>query len=212
MSHQLENNGVDVHMSVNHFAPVILTSHLLPKLKETAKKGDYVRLMYMASNAHQNAPKDTKFETLEELNKDVGPMGQYGRTKLAAILLAKYLARHLTSKYPNILANATHPGVVDTKQSAKHILDAYPVGGYAVTDALSPFKKTQFEGCVSAMYAATVTKESGQYICPPAQVERGSEMANDDELGERLMDLTWKILREKSKSARADKGDPFKED
>jgi hypothetical protein len=30
-------------------------------------------------------------------------------------LYAKYLNKHLTSKYPNILANATHPGFVDTK-------------------------------------------------------------------------------------------------
>jgi hypothetical protein len=76
---------------------------------------------------------------------------------------------------------------------------------------LQPFKKTQFEGAVSTMFAATVTEKSGQYICPPAIVEQGSEQANDDALGERLMDLTWKIVREKTKSQSADKGCPFKE-
>lgn len=165
----------------------------------------------LASNAHQNAPKDVKFESIEELNKDLGPNGQYGRTKLAAILYSKYLHRHLTSKHTNILANATHPGIVDTRQSSEHILEAYPLGGYAMTHGLNPFKKTQFEGAVSTMFAATTTEKSGQYICPPAIVEQGSEQANDDELGERLMDLTWKVVKEKTKPTSADKGCPFKE-
>ncbi|KAF2271941.1 retinol dehydrogenase 12 [Westerdykella ornata] len=211
MAHTLDRNGVDRHMSVNHFGPVILTSHLLPKLKETANKGDKVRIVLLASNAHQNAPKDTKFESLEELNRDDGPQGNYGRTKLAAILYAKYLARHLTSKYPNILVNATHPGVVETRQSTEHIHDAYPRGGYGVSHVLNPFKKDQFEGAVSTMFAATTTGKSGQYICPPAIVEKGSDLANDDGLGERLMDLTWKVVKERTKSLSADKGCPFKE-
>lgn len=76
---------------------------------------------------------------------------------------------------------------------------------------LAPFKKTQFEGAVSTMYAATATEKSGQYICPPATVEMGSDKANDVELQERLMDLTWKVVKEKTKSQSADKGCPFKE-
>lgn len=211
MTQQFDKNGVDLHMSSNHFGHVILTSHLLPTLKETAKKTDYVRIVNLSSNAHQNSPKDTKFESLEELNKDLGPNGQYGRTKLATLLYSKYLARHLTSKHPNILANATHPGIVDTRQSSEFILEAYPLGGYAMTHGLNPFKKTQFEGAVSTMFAATTTTKSGQYICPPAIVEQGSELANDDALGEQLMDLTWKLVKEKTKSSSADKGCPFKE-
>jgi hypothetical protein len=75
---------------------------------------------------------------------------------------------------------------------------------------MAPFKKTQFEGAVSTMFAATKTEKSGQYICPPAIVEKGSDKANDVELGERLMDLTWKTIKEKTKSQSADKGCPFK--
>lgn len=43
-------------------------------------------------------------------------MAQYGRSKLAAILYLRYLARHLTSTHPNILVNATHPGIVEMRQ------------------------------------------------------------------------------------------------
>ena len=210
MTYQVADVGVDLHMAVNHFGHVVLTSHLLPTLKETAKNGK-VRIVNLASNAHQNAPKGVRFESLEELNQDLGPNGQYGRSKLAAILYSRYLNRHLTSKHPNILVNATHPGIVDTRQSTQHIHEAFPLMGYGMSVAMQPFKKTQFEGAVSTMFAATATNGSGQYICPPAAVERGSEQANDDALGERLMDLTWKIVKEKTKEQSADKGCPFKE-
>jgi NAD(P)-dependent dehydrogenase (short-subunit alcohol dehydrogenase family) len=211
MTRQLDNHGVDLHMSCNHFGHVILTSHLLPKLKETAEKGNKVRIVNLSSNAHQSAPKEVKFESLEELNKDYGPNAQYGRSKLATLLYSKYLAKHLTSKYPNILINATHPGVVDTRQSSELILEAYPLGGYMMTHVLNPLKKTIFEGAVSTMYAATTTENSGQYICPPAIVEEGSDKANDEQLMETLMDLTWKVVKEKTQSTSAEKGCPFKE-
>ena len=119
MTHQLDDNGVDRHMSVSLFGHVILTSHLLPLLKKTASQGNKVRISNQASNAHQSAPKDTKFKSLDELNTDYGPMPQYGRAKLAKILYSKYLNRHLTKEYPNILVNATHPGVVDTAMSER---------------------------------------------------------------------------------------------
>jgi NAD(P)-dependent dehydrogenase (short-subunit alcohol dehydrogenase family) len=86
---------------------VVLTGQLLPLLKKTASQGNTVRIVNLASNAHESASKDTKFESIEESNKGYGPMAQYGRSKLAAILYSGYLARHLTSTHPNILANAT---------------------------------------------------------------------------------------------------------
>jgi NAD(P)-dependent dehydrogenase (short-subunit alcohol dehydrogenase family) len=210
MTHQLsKHNGIDLHMATNHMGHVVLTSHLLPLLKKTAEKGDKVRIVQLGSNLHENAPKETMFESIDELNTDYGPQPLYGRTKLATILYAKYLARHLASQYPNILSNATHPGIVETRQSAVHIHEAYPLAGYAMSVGAAPFKKDQFEGCVSTMFAATKTEKSGQYICPPAIVEPGSEKANDEALGERLMDLTLRIVKEKTKSSSADKGCPF---
>ncbi|RMZ72807.1 retinol dehydrogenase 12 [Pyrenophora seminiperda CCB06] len=192
MTYQLApTNGVDLHMALNHMGHVVLTSHLLPLLKRTSEKGqDKVRIVHLGSNAHENAPKDTDFSSLASLNQDLGPTTLYGRSKLAVILYAKYLARHLHTSHPNILSNATHPGVVETRQSTEHIHEAYPLGGYAMSVGLAPFKKTQFEGAVSTVFAATMTEGNGEYICPPAIVEKGSELANDEALGERLMELT----------------------
>jgi hypothetical protein len=95
--------------------------------------------------------------------------------------------------------------------SKDDIMEPYPLGGYAMKYGLAPFKKDQFEGALSGLYAATVTDKSGQYICPPATVEKGSDKANDEQLQENLMKLTREVVREKTKSQSADKGCPFKD-
>ena len=104
-------------MALNHMGHDILTSHLLPIIKKTASNNpsEKIRIVNMASNAHESSPKDTKFANVDELNTDNGPMPQYGRSKLAAILYSRYLNKHLTQAgHPNILVNATHPGIVET--------------------------------------------------------------------------------------------------
>lgn len=74
---------------------------------------------------------------------------------------------------------------------------------------MEAFKKDQFEGCVSTVYAATMAENSGNYICPPAVPEPGSEMSQDDALADRLMELTRKTVMEKTKKESADQGCPF---
>jgi NAD(P)-dependent dehydrogenase (short-subunit alcohol dehydrogenase family) len=125
MPAEMTSYGVDRHMAVNHMGHVILTSHLLPLMKRTAEKGAIVRISNQSSNLHQKAPSDTKFATLEEINRDLGPNGQYARSKLAAILYARYFTRKVTRNgFPNLLMNATHPGFVSSKQSRTDIFDA----------------------------------------------------------------------------------------
>lgn len=74
---------------------------------------------------------------------------------------------------------------------------------------MEPFKKDQFEGATSAIYAATVVEGSGQYICPPAIVEEGTELSRSEELAENLMALTRRVVRDKTRELSADKGCPF---
>ena len=204
-------NGIDRHLGVCHMGHVVLTSHLLPLLKKTADKGDFVRISNQASNAHESAPSDVKFASVEEINTDKGPLANYGRAKLACILYAKYLTRHLHSAHPKILINATHPGVVQTKMSTEDIMEPYPLGGYAMKYGLALFKKDQFEGALPMLYATTVTEKSGEYICPPAIAERGSDLANDQQLEENLMKLTREVVQEKTKSNSSEQGCPFKD-
>jgi hypothetical protein len=115
------------------------------------------------------------------------------------MLYAKYLTKNLHEKYPNIIANSIHPGFVETKMSTEEIHEPYPVAGYAMSVCMKPFKKTQWEGAVSAMFCATVAEEGGLYICPPAIPEEGSKIYQDEtgEVQENLMKLTLELVGEK---------------
>jgi NAD(P)-dependent dehydrogenase (short-subunit alcohol dehydrogenase family) len=151
MTYQLSDLGVDRHMAVNHFGHAILTSHLLPLIKKTAQGENVVRITNQSSNLHESSPKDTKFASLDELNTDLGPNGQYARSKLAAILFSRYLDRHLSKENPRILVNATHPGIVDTDMSRNDIHEPYPLLGYGMSVLAAPFKKDQFDGALSTL-------------------------------------------------------------
>ncbi|KAI1639329.1 oxidoreductase bli-4 [Biscogniauxia mediterranea] len=210
MAFELTDYGVDRHMAVNHMGHVVLTSHLLPLLRRTASRhATTARIALQASNAHAAAPGDVRFASAAELSRDLGPSAQYGRSKLAAILWARYFARHSDSGNGGVLMNATHPGFVSTRMSREDIYDAYPRAGHAVAVGLEPLKKTAFQGAAPIMYAATCATGSGLYICPPAVPEEGSALACDGALGDRLMELTRRVVREKTRRESADRGCPF---
>ncbi|KAG5980878.1 putative oxidoreductase bli-4, mitochondrial [Claviceps digitariae] len=210
MTYELSEYGVDRHMAVNHMGHVVLTSHLLPLMKKTADKGSMVRIVNLSSNLHQSVPSDVQFKSLQDLNQDLGAKYLYGRSKLAAILYARYFDRNVSKKgHSNIIMNATHPGIVSTKQSTQDIHEPYPLAGYGVSVGLEPFKKNQFEGAVSTIFAATTTTEGGQYICPPALPDPGSKLSQDESLGDDLMKLTREVVREKTKADSVDQGCPM---
>ena len=62
---------------------------------------------------------------------------------------------------------------------------------------MEPFKKDQFEGATSMVFAATIPSQSGLYICPPAVPEQGNELSQNEQLGENLMKLAKQIIQEK---------------
>jgi len=125
MPAELTDYGVDRHMAVNHMGHAILTSYLLPLMKRTGEQGNVVRISNQASNLHTKAPSDTKFANLDEINAEVGLNEQYGRSKLAGILYARWFDRNVTKNgHPNVLMNATHPGFVSSKQSRTDIFEA----------------------------------------------------------------------------------------
>lgn len=78
-----------------------------------------------------------------------------------------------------------------------------------MSKVMEPFKKDQFEGALSMMYIATFTDKSGEYICPPAVPEPGSALSQDEALADQLMDLTRKVIMEKTKKDSVDQGCPF---
>ena len=53
--------------------------------------------------------------------------------------------------------------------------------------------------------------KSGEYICPPAAPESGSDLAQDEQLGEQMMKLTREVVTAKTKADSIDKGCPMKD-
>jgi len=60
---------------------------------------------------------------------------------------------------------------------------------------LYPIKKDIWDAACSVMYVATTTEKTGEYVCPPAIPEPGSELARSVELGDQMMKLTREVLK-----------------
>lgn len=199
-------DGIDNHMQVNVIAQHHLAMHLLPLLLRT----DDSRLVFQSSEFHRLLTSNPSFASLAELNKDVGAMPLYARTKLAQVLLMRYLHR-LKAQPDNRLGlragqapwiNATHPGGVATDQQEQAV-EALGMKGRVGVKAVRPFMKDPIdEGCRSALFAATadaVLEEGidGCYIVPDRKVTDVSKEGKDEALGENCWRLVESILTDK---------------
>lgn len=105
MTRKVSEDGHELTFAVNHLAPFLLTSLLLPRLRASAA----ARVVTVSSEAHRMAPLD-----LDDLQAERGYAGMkvYGRSKLANVLFASELARRLDGT--SVASNSLHPGVVAT--------------------------------------------------------------------------------------------------
>jgi NAD(P)-dependent dehydrogenase (short-subunit alcohol dehydrogenase family) len=102
---QLTTDGIELTWAVNHLAPLLLTTLLLDRLKESAP----ARIITTASEAHQGT-----YIPFSDLNaeRSYRSFGRYCETKLANILFTSELARRLEGT--GVTANCFHPGLVAT--------------------------------------------------------------------------------------------------
>jgi len=204
-------DGIDTHMQVNVIAQHHLAMMLLPHLLKTPDS----RLIFQSSEFHRMLTSNPNFESLAELNSDVGPMPLYARTKLAQVLQMRFMHK-LKSEQPTKQPGsnlglkagqapwiaATHPGGVVTGQQDQAI-DAYGTIGKLGVKAVRPLMKDPVdEGCRPVLYAATHVSEGanpidGQYIVPDCKFTGVSNEAQDEKLGGRLWKLVETILKDK---------------
>lgn len=199
-------DGVDNHMQVNVISQHHIAMLLLPVLLQTEDS----RLALQSSEFHRMLTSNPSFTSVEELNKDVGAMPLYARTKLAQVLLVRYLHK-LKSQPDNKLGlkagsapwiNATHPGGVSTDQPEQAV-EALGLKGKLGVKAVRPFMKDPVdEGCRPMLYAATAAaireqKLDGQYFVPDCKVTDVSKEAKDEALGENCLRLVESILKDR---------------
>ena len=98
-------DGLEHVFALNHLAPFLLTSLLLPKLTASAP----ARVVTVTSDAHSAARLDLSDPNLEH---GWDSWRSYANSKLANILFTRELARRLDGT--GVTANCAHPGVVRT--------------------------------------------------------------------------------------------------
>ena len=171
-SRHLTGDGLELTMAVNHFAPFLLTHHLLAAVAG-APAG---RIVNVASMAHQGARL-----ALDDLTfaRGYGGYDAYCASKLANILFTAELAKRLVGTA--VTANCLHPGVISTK-----LLHAgFGMGGAPLA-----------EGARTSVYLATspeVAGKSGRYYVD-CRAATPSRAARDEALAAGLWKESERLL------------------
>lgn len=164
----LSEDGLEMTMAVNHFAPFLLSLSLLPLLQKSTDG----RIVNVASMVHSSGRLDTNDWNLE---KNFSGYQAYCISKLANVLFTYAFARRLSAKgIHNVTCNCLHPGVINTK-----LLRAGfgGIGG-----------RSSEEGAETSVYLATsdvVKGISGKYFVD-CREESSSAASNDSALAESL--------------------------
>jgi len=155
-------DGFETTLAVNHLAHFLLTSLLLPLLKESAAP----RVVTVSSMVHTSGR--IVFEDMNSERRFDG-YHAYANSKLANALFANELAR----REPWLTSNSLHPGVIGTK-----LLHAgFDIAGDAVES-----------GALTPVYLATspeVAKVSGRYFVDSKETAAAAQ-ALDQQLAQRL--------------------------
>ncbi len=188
----ITEDGFELTMAVNHFAPYLLTRLVGPSVS----KAPAGRIVTVSSMAHQSGDID-----LDDLMFENGfdAYSAYATSKLANILFTRALATRLagasstrsslsgtsssgTSSFgTDVTANCLHPGVIDTK-----LLHAgFSIKGSSVE-----------KGARTSVYLATSEKVagvSGGYF-DNCRETSPSRQARNDELGEALWAISERLV------------------
>lgn len=172
--------GIERTFALNHLAPFVLTTELLPLLRESSGLYDGGgRVVTVASMAHEFV----RFRFADpELKSKYSGWTAYAQSKLANILFTRELAR----REPSVLCNALHPGMVATNFG--HQGGGWLSQSYKLVDlfALSPE-----QGAQTSVHVASSPdiKRSGAYY-QRAQPAIPAPQALDDAAGYRLWQLS----------------------
>lgn len=204
----MDSDGIERHFGVNHLGHFLLTNHLFPLIRRTAKQqGPAPRIVSISSELHRAASSSIKFANTAEINdqgSDMTAVGLYARSKLCNILFTKYglVDRVIKPSNARIFALATHPGAVATGQQDQ-FKEAYgQTFGTLMKAVTVPFMRSPEQGSLSTLWAATsdeVDKKGwqGQYFSDPGVLGKETTQACDEQLGKNLWDVSEQLIKDK---------------
>jgi len=175
--------GFEYQFGVNHIGHFYLTKLLLP----TILGSEAPRVVTVSSAIHYQGKFD--FDTLRTAPEKYSGMDYYAQSKLANILFTKGLAK----RYPKIITNALHPGVVGTGFGSGDV--AWYFRG--IWNLMKPFLMKPEKGAATSIYLASSdeVKVSGKYF-DKQQERRSSKLSDDAELAEQLWEYSEKAIAE----------------
>ncbi len=178
---QLSVDGLEMTFALNYFAPFLLTTLLLDRLKASAPS----RIITVASRQH--AGKAVPFDDLTHA-KGYKPLDVYGESKLMAIMFTYELARRLEGT--DVTANTLHPGVVATNFGKNE-----GAMWRAFFTVVAPLSISAEKGAQTAVYLASspdVATVSGEYFTK-SRPTRSSPAAYDTAAQRRLWDISEQL-------------------
>jgi len=170
--------GLESQIGVNHFGHFLLTKLLLPQLEAAAAQRGVATVVAVSSAAHFDSYKEGIL-SLDQMNDESTYVRTkaYGQSKLANVLFTQELADRVAAS--GILANAVHPGGVDT-QLARHLekvvsaMFGTQVQEYLTGKLLPAMAWHPKDASLTALYAAVSPairegKVTGKYFHPIAR-------------------------------------------
>jgi len=198
---ELTAEGLESQIGVNHFGHFLLTKLLMPRLEAAAKRRGVATVVAVSSAAHFDSYAEgiLPLDQMHSESKYVRAKA-YGQSKLANVLFVRELASRAGAS--GVLANAVHPGGVET-QLARHA-EKFVAGifGAAVqqylTQKLLPLVLWHpRDASLTALYAAVSPavregKVSGKYFHPIARETRPDPHA----FNATLQKMLWRMSEE----------------
>ncbi|HEX3295607.1 MAG TPA: SDR family NAD(P)-dependent oxidoreductase [Nocardioides sp.] len=178
----LTGDGIESTFAVNHLGGLLLTELLLDRIRESAP----ARIVFTSSEGHYSGTLD-----LDDVGFERGYsiMRAYARSKLANVLTARLLASRLEGS--GVTVNALHPGAIST-----NIWSRAPWFARPVLAVLKRRMESPAVGGSRLAYLATspeVDGRTGGYY-HRNRLREPSALAQDDALGERLYDLSARLV------------------
>ncbi|XP_049393843.1 short-chain dehydrogenase TIC 32, chloroplastic-like [Solanum stenotomum] len=188
----LSKDKIELQFATNHVGHFLLTNLLLDTMKKTARESRKEgRIVNVSSRRHKFSYNEGIW--FDKINDQSGYNGlsAYGQSKLANVLHANELARHLKDEGVEITANSLHPGAIATNLFRQHSI----ISGIVDVIGKHVMKNVE-QGAATTCYVALhpdVKGVSGKNYAD-CNIAEASPQANDAGLAKRLWDFTISLV------------------
>ncbi|XP_074282249.1 short-chain dehydrogenase TIC 32, chloroplastic-like [Silene latifolia] len=189
----LSKDNIELQFATNHLGHFLLTYLLLDTMKKTAREsGREGRIVNVSSEAHRFAyTEGIRFDKLND-QSSYQSWRAYGQSKLANILHANELTKHLKDDGADITANSLHPGAINTNLFRYNSV----IDGICRTAGKLVLKNPP-QGAATTCYLALhpeVKGVSGEYFSD-SNVAKPTDQAKDATLAQKLWDFSMDLIK-----------------